>query len=268
MEQNEMTSRIMDAMRAPRYSDVRDSDRLSGLARLLYDEFARKGQGSSGADELAYRLDRDLADYYGRQLTLPEVLLALRWGLRGEYGDFTGLNADRLFRFVRAYMESEARRDALRSVQSRPQSPAAEEDREAKARESWEMNLRCARRAWEDWRRLGFLPGAHRERIHDGGFASAMAAIQTHTADIVYRWLKRLGFVACDPATSAAESDCMAWAREQVRRYPERYGTDSSCLAGALMLERLFAAGNDFNAVLADVEETPEEERREYDFDD
>lgn len=268
MEQNEMTSRIMDAMRAPRYSDVRDSDRLSGLARLLYDEFARKGQGPSGADELAYRLDRDLADYYGRQLTLPEVLLALRWGLRGEYGDFTGLNVDRLFRFVRAYMESEPRRDALRSAQSRAQSPAAEEDREAKARESWELNLRCARRAWEDWRRLGFLPGAHRERMHDGGFASAMAVVQTHTADTVYRWLKRLGFVACDPATSAAESGCMALAREQVRRHPEHYGTDSSCLAGALMLERLFAAGNDFNAVLADVEETPEEERREYDFDD
>ncbi len=267
MEQNEMTSRIMDAMRAPRYSDVRDSDRLSGLARLLYDEFARKGQGSSGADELAYRLDRDLADYYGRQLTLPEVLLALRWGLRGEYGDFTGLNADRLFRFVRAYMESEPHRDALRAVQSRSQSPAAEEDRDAKARESWEMNLRCARRAWEDWRSLGFLPGAHRERVHGGGFASAMASVQTHTASIVYRWLKRLGFVACDQTTAAAESDSIARAREKVRRLPEHYGADSSCLAGALMLERLFS-GNDFSPVLSELEETPEEERREYDFDD
>ena len=250
----------MDAMRAPRFSDVRESERLSELARLLYEEYARKGQGASGADELAYRLDRDLADYYGRQLTLPEVLLALRWGLRGEYGEFTGLNADRLFRFVRGYMESPERQEAVRRMRADAPGRGGEPTADEIARRNWEAMLDYAATAYGDYRESGRLPGTQTEPA--GGLEGALVIAQRHCEACCYRWLKAVGVVKGDADAFGAEARALR-AAARMLRLPE---ARTRALADAMMLEGVFRAADaesfDFPARLAELAETPEEERR------
>lgn len=270
MDQNEMTSRIMDAMRAPRYTDVRESDRLSGLARLLYDEYARKGQSAAGADDLAYRLDRDVCDHYGRQVTLPEVLLALRWGLRGEYGEFTGLNTDRLFRFVRSFIESGERREAARLLSV----PSSSRERTLSADErgllNWnamldEFRSECA--YWQEHRQV--------EAVHPG--RDTVLTIRRVLTGSCYRWLKSLGLVAADADTLSVETG----KRDAAARLLSRTGAGrdlySAALSGhtpspvlnlvhSMMMEEYFLncerAGIDPADVMAGLEGTPEDERR------
>lgn len=272
MEQNEMTCRIMDAMREPRYSDVRESDRLSGLARLLYDEYARKGQSATGTDELAYRLDRDIRDYYGRQVTPGEVQLALRWGLRGEYGEFTGLNADRLFRFIRSYIESPERQEAVR--RSYVPSPAQRQlTAEERGLQNWNAMLGEFRSEVAYWR-------GHRqvEAVHPA--EDTLVQVRRTITAMCYRWLKGVGLVSSDASTLEVELEKTGIAARTLKREGCRVDAYSEAvsaympspvrsLAHSMMMEEYFlnaeAAGLDLDSVLSGLESTPEGRRRWYD---
>lgn len=267
MEQNEMTSRIMDAMRAPRYTDVRESDRLSGLARLLYDEYARKGQSAAGADDLACRLDRDIADFYGRQITAGEVLLALKWGLRGEYGEYTGLNADRLFRFVRSYLSSPERAEALKRRQESSLSAGpARPDTDTVGRMNWEAMFSYAMQAWDEFVESGRLPGTSLEQY--SGVADALRYVQRRNEANTYCWLKSVRLIPVDSGTAASESECLKSAERILRRKSGRAPgrSEVKSLGYAMLLEsyfrRLASGRTDFRPVISGIASTPESERR------
>lgn len=267
METQEKTKRMLEAMRSPAYADTEPAVRLRGLTVLLMDESDRKGQSATGSDVLAYRLDRDIEDFYGRQITTDEVLLALKWGLRGEYGEYTGLNADRLFRFVRSYLLSPERAEALkRRQESSLPAGLARPDTDTVGRMNWEAMFSYAIQAWDEFVESGRLPGTSREQY--SGVADALRYVQRRNEANTYCWLKSVRLIPVDPGTAASESECLKSAERILRRAgghaPGR--SEVKSLGYAMLLESYFrglASGRtDFRPLISGIASTPESERR------
>lgn len=242
---------------------------MSALAGLLADAYDRKGQSASGADGLADMLDREIADYMGRQLTLREAMLAIDWGLHGEYGEYTGLNAERLFRFVRAYLESGERQEAIRAANAERMSPQKTVDA---GLENWNAMLREFSAEVEYWR-----------------CNRAVEAVQSRTSmflpdvrraltGMCYQWLKTVGLVSSDAETLGSELAQMKEAEKVLRKEGREFSTayDAALSRSIPSLVRSYAyslmmlvyfrsadtAGIDLDAVVADLESVPVEDRR------
>lgn len=265
MEIQEKIQRIKTCLGQVRYLDTPKPERMSALAGLLADAFDRKGQSASGADGLADMLDREIADYMGRQLTLREAMLAIDWGLHGEYGEYTGLNAERLFRFVRAYLESGERQEAIRAANAKRMSPQKTVNA---GLENWNAMLKEFSEEVEYWRQ-------HRtvEAVKFGSDNGRRAL-----TGMCYQWLKTVGLVSSDADTLGLELEQMKKAEKMLRREgrsmrnvfdevlsrsipsPVRsYGYSLMMLAYFRNAE---AAGIDLDAIVADLKKTPAEERR------
>lgn len=257
--------RIMPMLTGRKYGDESPDATRSMLVELLSGQYRRRNQ-SVTPDSLAVTsgyLDDDIREYYGSAITSSEARLAMEWGLRGEFGEFTGLNADRLFRFVRSYAESPERQEAVKRVKAsnspdRSGGPTPEEI----GRRNWDAMLEYAIQAYGEYRTSGRLPGTHPEAAE--GFAGALVVAQRHNEANCYRWLKAMGVVTMDADTFGAEAES---ARRAARRlHLPADAAEVRTFAEAQMLEILFrtaeSSGFDFPARMAELAETPESERR------
>ena len=242
---------------------------MSALAGLLADAYDRKGQSASGADGLADMLDREIADYMGRQLTLREAMLAIDWGLHGEYGEYTGLNAERLFRFVRAYLESGERQEAIREANSERMSPQKTVDA---GLENWNAMLKEFTEEVEYWRQN------HTVKAVMPRSSMFLPDVRRALTGMCYQWLKTVGLVSNDADTLGLELEQMKEAEKALKKEgrnirnvfdealsrsipsPVRnYGYSLMMLA---YFRNADAAGLNLEAVVADLEQVPVEERR------
>lgn len=242
MEQETMTatphSRISSAIRGPKYGSLPPEETRDRLQNLLHGCYERKGQSSDG-EQVAKTtgfLDADLRRYYGQTLTFGEVELAIDLGLHGEYGEFVGLNADRLFRFVRAYAMSDARADAVRQERVSAGQTAPRKSREDVGLLNWNAMLRYTRERWSEYRASGRLEGLGQTR---GELPSHMlGTAQRHNMANAYRWLKSVGLVEVDADCAALESRALREAERLLGDGKPRWQVED--LGYAKMLEGFF----------------------------
>lgn len=258
MTYEQKIQRITGCLRDSRYLDNDRAARVSRLTDMMYDAYSRKGQNAGNAEALAESLDREIADYMGYQLTFSEACLAIEWGLHGEYGEYTGLNVERLFRFVRSYLESEERQQALKMSRSSG-VPAHGLTRDEIQRRNWDAMLSYVRRAWTEFR------SGSEGCAGSGPYAEDLEVAAAHNRANAYQWLKDQGLIARDSDTMATEAGML---KEACRRLRADSGSGAvKSLSGSLLLALYFrtaeSAGLDLGAELDRIgRETPDDERR------
>lgn len=258
-------SRISSAIRGQKYGSLEQGDARTGLSELLAQQYERKGQAPDAdfISKTAGLLDADLRRYYGQTLTFEEVELAIDLGLHGEYGEFMGLNADRLFRFVRAYAMSDARADSIRQERVSAGQAAPRKSREDVGLLNWNAMLRYTRERWGEYRASGRLEGLGATR---GEILSQMlGTVQRHNMANAYKWLKSVGVIAVDAACMALESKSLREAARLLGDDTPRWKSED--LAYARLLEGFFtvcrAQSFDLYGELAALDrDTPAGERR------
>lgn len=269
MEQETMAatphSRISSAIRGPKYGSLPPEETRDRLQNLLHGCYERKGQSSDG-EQVAKTtgfLDADLRRYYGQTLTFEEVELAIDLGLHGEYGEYNGLNADRLFRFVRAYAMSDARADAIRQEKVAAGQAVPRKSREDVGLINWNAMLRYTRERWREFRTSGALEGlgATRGEI----ISQALGTAQRHNMANAYRWLKTVGLVEVDADCMELESRALREAERVLGDGTPRWRVED--LAYAKMLKGFFTVCRsqsfDLSGELAALDrDTPAGERR------
>lgn len=263
MTDEQKIRRISGCIRDSRYLDTDRAARVSRLADMMYAAYSRKGQNAGNAESLAESLDREIGEYMGYQLSFSEACLAIDWGLHGEYGEYTGLNVERLFRFVRSYLESEVRQQAKsQQAKSRQQGPAEMSQDEVQER-NWYAMINYAAARWREHQQTGDLESL---RPRSGGeFEEGVRMAGRVCCMYAYQWLKCVGLVARDADTSRTEAEMERRALRILRRSDS--GFEVKSYAGALMLRETFrtalSAGVDMKTELDRIyRETPLEERR------
>lgn len=267
MEYNEKISRIASILAGPKYGTLDEQERKLRLNEFLSYQYRRKGQGAlpGGMMDTIDLLDEDISRYYGRSLSYAEVELAIDWGLHGEYGEFTGMNADRLFRFVRSYTESPERTEGQKRANVMSQQPdSAGADI---GRLNWETVCGKLRSLWDEYLRTGTV---FMTEANYGGFPIHHARF--HCAENCYRWMKMFGFVRMDDDTIAAERQADKQARSIKRQYvPNDRDIPGlqEAISGTLMLQNVFSviksSGCDLLADIDEIEmQTPAKERQFY----
>lgn len=152
MEHADKTMSIKAVLDTGTYASHTPRERQRALAGQIAVMRQRRGENSTPADiaGVAAMLDADLVRYYGR-LSLDEILLALDWGMRLEWGDYTAVTVDNLLRFVKSYAESDERAEAVdmrRNERALP--PPKENDPRTDAISDWYARTKAevaARRA-------------------------------------------------------------------------------------------------------------------------
>ena len=258
-------SRICSNIRGPKYNTLTPEEAMERLSMLLAEQYERKGQSSDKESLLKTvgYLDADLRRYYGQTLTFAEVEFAIDLGLHGEYGEFVGLNADRLFKFVRAYAMSDARADAIRQEKVSAGQAAPRKTREDVGLLNWNAMLRYTRERWQEFRTSGRLEGLGSTR---GEILSQMLGmVQRHNMAHAYKWLKSVGVIAVDAACMALEAKSLQEAARLLGDDAPRWQAED--LGYAKMLEGFFTVCRsqsfDLASVLAELDRnTPAGERR------
>ena len=199
MTTEEKIAQIAERLPRARYSNISPTGRVHALTASLVGFSQRKGQALSerAADITAAALDVEVDRYFGRELAFDEVLLALDWGMHREFGDFSGMNVDRMFDFIRQYRNCPERRDAIARMKA-PDNPSRRTAEEDVGRLNWEAAMRYTRRAWQEWKEKTAADT-------DGIFAGALTVARRVLMANSYRWLKSEGVVATDSATIASE---------------------------------------------------------------
>lgn len=266
MTSEEKIARIAGSLGKAGYSNISQAGRVHALTAAITACAQRKGQAMPGhaAESTAAALDAELDRYFGRELAFDEVMLALDWGMHREFGEFSGINVDRMFDFVRLYRNCPERQEAA----SRMKSFAAPAERTGRTaaevgRLNWDAGYRYALVAFNDYNELGKLPGTE---VAKGGVAGALVIAQRHNEANTYRWLKKVGIISEDERTVGTEAE----ASREARRRLLKTGTEPKWgqikpLADALMLQAFFAtarkSGFDFKGALDGVADIPEEDR-------
>ena len=238
-------SRISSAVRGQKYGSLEPGDATAGLAELLSLQYERKGQAPD------------------TELTFEEVELAIDLGLHGEYGEYNGLNADRLFRFVRAYAMSDARADTIRQEKVAAGQAAPRKSREDVGLLNWNAMLSYTRQRWGEYRASGRLEGLGATR---GEVVSqVLGTVQRHNMANAYRWLKSVGLVEVDADCAALESRALREAERMLGDGTPRWKVED--LGYAKMLEGFFTVCRsqsfDLSGELAALDrDTPAGERR------
>ena len=263
--ENTPFSRICSVIRGPKYGTLRVEDSQARLTGILTAQCERKGQSpeTERIDKAVTLLDADLRRYYGQTLTFEEVELAIDLGLHGEYGEYNGLNADRLFRFVRAYAMSDVRADAIRQEKVATGQAAPRKSREDVGLLNWNAMLRYTRERWREFRTSGALEGlgATRGEI----ISQVLGTAQRHNMANAYRWLKTVGLVEVDADCMELESRALREAERVLGDGTPRWRVED--LAYAKMLKGFFTVCRsqsfDLSGELAALDrDTPAGERR------
>lgn len=254
MDNEKKTEDILNALSGRVYGEVDRADRLHDLSTAIVFYAQRRGSVmlAGTADKFAAMLDNDISFYLKDKITFEETKLALDWGTRGEYGDSTGINPDRLFKHVRSYMDSEPRREALRRRKSdltpTGTPPADGQDLFAKTVSFWNWACDQVREEWTRFRNGEFVP------------CTTYDVFKRHRFLTCYCWLRSVGLVADDDGTRSAERTAV---RDAVKMFGE--GTRAEAHAGAVMLEGYFRAaldtGFDLDGQLAETRRWPDNDK-------
>ena len=266
MTSEEKISRIGETLGRARYSNISQAGRVHALTAAITACAQRKGQAMPGhaAESTAAALDAELDRYFGRELAFDEVMLAMDWGMHREFGEFSGINVDRMFDFVRQYRNCPERQEAASRLKSftAPQERGGRTTAEV-GRLNWDAGYRYALKAFDDYNEFGTLPGTE---VGKGGVTGALVIAQRHNEANTYRWLKKVGIISEDERTVGTETEAAREARRRLRRTGIEPGWEQiKTLAGALMLQAFFStarkSGFDFKEAMDGVADIPEEDR-------
>lgn len=267
MTSEEKIARIGERLGRARYSNISQAGRVHALTAAITACAQRKGQAMPGhaAESTAAALDAELDRYFGRELAFAEVMLALDWGTHREFGEFSGINVDRMFDFVRMYRNCPERQEAASRLKSfaAPQAGRRPRTNAEIGRLNWESGRRYAMKAYGDFCETGSLPGTE---VGKGGVSRALVIAQRHNEANTYRWLKKVGIIAEDERTAGTEAEAAKEAQRRLRKAGDEPGWEQvKTLAEALMLQAFFAtvrkSGFDFKGAMDGVSDIPEEDR-------
>lgn len=207
IDQNLANSEHVAAARAPHYDTIDQKTRLKELAARINEAFRFKGQQPSAVDtaDMAVNLDRKLVQTFP-EVTLPEIKLAFEYGVTGEYGEYFGINFVTLFKFIKSYLESPDRLDAIRAYRRATQKalPAP------KMRPKTPEELRIQARAYI---------ADFRDQIRSSGAISS----SLHSQEWLYDWLRTNGHMdEPDPLDRDFAMDTAADWLSNYRRTKER----------------------------------------------
>lgn len=261
MTGEEKISRICEALVKARYSNISREGRVHALTAAVTACAQRKGQAMPGhaAETTASALDAEIDRYFGRELAFDEVMLALDWGVHREFGEYSGINVDRLFDFVRLYRACPERQEASSRMKSLAAASPDNLHTPDVGRLNWEAMMRYTRRAWREWKD---------ESGGDGGMlAGALAVARRVLMASSYKWLKAEGVVTTDAGTMAFENRARRAAAEKHggKSSPpavEQYAMQACLLEVFRLCDR---DGFDLMGALDELENnTPPEDRRFY----
>lgn len=125
----------------PRYKSVAIKERQRWLAKQFFSLASISRVKDYTADEAsigAVALDERIAESDElSDLTFPEIEFAFKTGVFGGYGEYYGLNAISLYKFLQCYYTSEKKQEATKEIQARleAQRKAEEEAERVRMRE-------------------------------------------------------------------------------------------------------------------------------------
>lgn len=129
------------------------------IAKLITNILADAGFKSSTDDSviihLSTRLSEDARSRY-KHLTLSEIKMALNSGVRGDYGQFMGINVTTINNWIKAFETCELRKMAMIDYNTRLSAPTQKPE---PTPEEIENILKTAcNKAYEDFKKDGSLP--------------------------------------------------------------------------------------------------------------
>ena len=172
----------------PHYKNFQPSARVGWLKKQLISLYAIKhinlsdANGNSRMQMIATdasALDGFIMrDAIVSDFTLAEISDAFLSGLAGDYGDYVGLASDTLFRFLRAFRDSEKKAEATRLVRERRELEKKREYESRQAAIRAEIQAAKADGSFVPTHRTSFTPkivdkiteeerAAHREKIRE-----------------------------------------------------------------------------------------------------
>lgn len=122
---------VIDAQRnSPKILSMQIDDISVELSKVITKAYIDAGFQLPGKETmliLSGSVADDLFTYF-KTLTLKEAALAIQNGIRGEYGDFMGINVKTCHQFFKAYQDSFNRIEAIRkqSLQNEPEDKLTE----------------------------------------------------------------------------------------------------------------------------------------------
>lgn len=123
----------LDPVKYPHYKDIAQGARIKWVAghAFSFAEILRLRDFDVDASVLlATALDEMIMeDTYMADLTLPEIRDALKDGVFGNYGEFHGLTAPNVYRFLREFLESEKKQKSAEIVRKTKAELRAEQTR-------------------------------------------------------------------------------------------------------------------------------------------
>lgn len=113
--------KIIEAALQPKIDEQPAVDVVTTFISIVTTAYTRAGYKMPDEATLALYADEfysSLLEKYPR-VTIPEVRDALKNGVYGDYGEFTGLNPKTFMQFIRGYLRSEERKGAIQLFESR-----------------------------------------------------------------------------------------------------------------------------------------------------
>lgn len=127
------------------------------ITNLLVDAGYKDSQDQSVIIHLSTRVQEDIKTRY-KHLTVTELKMALNAGVRGDYGQFMGINVTTINNWIKAFEACELRKMALIDFNTRISLPAKKV--EPTPEDVEKMLKNACNRAYEDFKTDGTLPYA------------------------------------------------------------------------------------------------------------
>ena len=161
-----------------------EQTRLKALALAITEAYKFRGQQPNAEDlvDMAKSLCRKISQQEGIDPTIEEIRIAFEYGVTGEYGEYYGINYVTLWNWVKNYLWSQDRLDALdryRRTHQKPQTTnllaeKSESQKEAERIASINSNI---------------------ESIFEDLKAGEAPVLCYHTQESVYRQLRAAGIM-------------------------------------------------------------------------
>lgn len=106
---------VVAALSRNRLLKADEQTRLKALALAITEVYKFRGQQPNAEDlvDMAKSLCRKISQQEGIDPTIEEIRIAFEYGVTGEYGDYYGINYVTLWNWVKNYLWSQDRLDAL-----------------------------------------------------------------------------------------------------------------------------------------------------------
>jgi hypothetical protein len=141
--------KITEALNKVRIKGVSDIEMKSALSMIIWSIFELAGQKPEQKDVniIVKEASKEIRSKYSKTLTLKEIEFAFRKGVFGDYGDYFGINTVTIMKWLKAYYNSEERREAQRRVMSSQLS--LEQKTEPTDDEKRKIVIDACTKAWE-----------------------------------------------------------------------------------------------------------------------